>query len=66
MEISAEIQEGLQLAGSSARVQDKAFEPLLQKIFSDVSETSSNEDGGEWTRSFNIQLQFPYVEIYAG
>ncbi|XP_030848131.1 COMM domain-containing protein 3-like isoform X1 [Strongylocentrotus purpuratus] len=65
MEISAEIQEGLQLAGSSARVQDKAFEPLLQKIFSDVSEPGRNEDGdGAVSAIEPAVLKESYASLY--
>lgn len=44
MEISTDIQEGLQLAGNSARVPDKAYGPLLDKIFSEVSQTGGEDD----------------------
>ncbi|XP_071492875.1 COMM domain-containing protein 3-like [Diadema antillarum] len=45
MEISYEIQEGLQLAGSSARVPDKAYDLFLNKVFTDVAKSgSSNND----------------------
>ncbi|XP_041478753.1 COMM domain-containing protein 3-like [Lytechinus variegatus] len=65
MEISVEIQDGLQLAGSSARVQDKAFEPLLQKIFSDVSETgNSNENDGALSSIEPAVLKQSYAALY--
>ncbi|XP_038044419.1 COMM domain-containing protein 3-like [Patiria miniata] len=49
MEISAEVQEGLQLAGDTAHIPDKVFKYLVERVFEDIfkrpSARSLKEDG---------------------